>query len=852
MSPQATTTETKYIPGPTFKWIEDSLEHQLNRQISNIISFSLAATLMMLILFVDKASHIILHNIKSQDLASSTFLIVMYCLFCSFIATVQTTMYNRHQLVRGANYIISNYLLIHWSLILLVNFGIVNLLSIKLTSTFLILCGLYVSYRLFKNRASKEEIEKKRFNRYSLIRVLFLAFVLILTYQICIYSSYKYDDLYNFLAPTFAEVSKQQTTMKFISLGFMIFVLLKIFRRQMLLKISEFISTLLLTKFQFTWIERWTIKPLVSKIVYIVGSLLALASLLLIGVNRSFDIVLAFIILLRVIFFLTGLVLFSLYHHILKLFTQRRMGNTAILCLVSASLLTTSCQEKDQYKKVYQYAAPSSSAATNPPSFSHGIEDWFDSQQLSPNDTIFIVNGQGGGSRAGCTFYLAMSMIDSIYKKPILNMSTISGSSNGAGFFLGVQKIKKENNYSGGSRISSAMTLYNHDYISTAVFKTLYATLMGPTTNRNTWLMDEERRRLDAITTDPSLSLNYLNQSWNQATSDPLATIFTPVSFNISTAQKAVFSPFTYDLSDSINTFSILENNGFPQLTMAHGVSLSEMFPVISASAIVGDHNYMDGGVYDNVAYETTDAIYKQAVRVRDRSHPTIKIHVITILNSPIEVKDTVFGTYTAALEAGSRALFSSNVIANRLQLKKSVSKNTQDRHVEVTAYAKNIPNSESSIFSNLLRIDTSSNNVVMSRYLDPNNIYQIHAYVKNAVDTMYNSYRSTATTSNEIAVYFDFNDSELTASEHIKLERSLPAKYPESLEIEIYCDSRDRGLVNDQLCKQRWHAVHDVIKSAYSSYNSRPLTYKSSVCRTPTEKDILDRYKERKAIIKY
>ena len=74
---------------------------------------------------------------------------------------------------------------------------------------------------------------------------------------------------------------------------------------------------------------------------------------------------------------------------------------------------------------------------------------WVAAREVKEGDTlkVYLVSGQGGGSRAGA--WLLMNMLnladkDSSFYRNTFSISTVSGSSSGANMFLAIQDLKEK------------------------------------------------------------------------------------------------------------------------------------------------------------------------------------------------------------------------------------------------------------------------------------------------------------------------------------------------------------------------------------------------------------------------
>ncbi|MBK6783573.1 MAG: hypothetical protein IPG79_07305 [Saprospiraceae bacterium] len=115
---------------------------------------------------------------------------------------------------------------------------------------------------------------------------------------------------------------------------------------------------------------------------------------------------------------------------------------------------------------------------------------------------------------------------------------------------------------------------------------------------------------------------------------------------------------------ERLNYYSILDKlaKEGKTITLSQSVTLSQMFPMISASAIVDSCNYMDGGVYDNGPFESLDNIYQLTCSIRDRISPGKKIILVTVENGRIEASEEVITSQLkAVINSVTNSIFTSN-----------------------------------------------------------------------------------------------------------------------------------------------------------------------------------------------
>jgi hypothetical protein len=839
-------------------------------------------------MMLPQASHLILYNIETEGNATSTLLIGMYCLLASYIITRGEEFDKLSSKMKLFNYFICNYLALHWLIILVMNWGegigeastndsnteliaaYINLYIGKILSIVLVIFTLIVSQFIFAENDNKE---KTRFRSNALAVKLFIATLFILAYQVLIYrGDFSWADKCNVLLYLAEHEILKAVLLTVIFCFVLVWTWLKIFKNNWIKFVAKITTRFLTAKIGLNWIEHIIGNKVFFWAVYILITILGLLSFLLFGTNRTFDILLAFILLIR--WFIYGLGIARIYL-LNTLNKDKDYINEAInkvfrfSSILIPMLLILGCGPSE-IKNPRETKQPREL-------LSKGILQWFENNINDKNNTILIVNGQGGGSKAGCAFFTTLAKINEAIPKPkILNITTISGSSNGAGFYLG---MKKFGNLPKGNSISNiAEELYQHDFISPALFRTVYAPFFSQENSRNEWLINEERDQLDKLKPESYIDKNYLELNWDEMMDDPNSIIFTPMTYNVSVGKKAIYSPYKYDIGYSQNMFSLIDENGNNAYSVGKGISLSEMFPIISESEEIGAHNYMDGGVHDNVAYETTYEIYKEAVKVRDSLFCDVKILVVTILNSPIESKPLKpTKSLKATIDAATQSIFTSNVMANKTILESEIDE--KDDYVELNVYKDNgkpeagidknpkkeyvefnvnnnnknsAPESEIEGFKRLFKVTKNKNEVVMSRYLHKKDIDNIMKWSKKTVEEDFMpAYKSlfAKKNCNSIEVHFDFNESDFWEEEKDELIHFLQKNKAAELNIEIYCDEKDRAGINDEICHERWKSVKAIITQEYGMETPR-LEFSDVTCRPPTYSKVKDRVEDRKARI--
>jgi len=212
-----------------------------------------------------------------------------------------------------------------------------------------------------------------------------------------------------------------------------------------------------------------------------------------------------------------------------------------------------------------------------------------------------------------------------------------------------------------------------------------------------------------------------------------MTPLFLPLSYNISRGIRAHISPI-YFSRDSINpVFPLYRNNKegvcFTSLNVHDAILLSQTFPIINASESINQERYLDGGIYDNFAFKTTQDIYESLTQYRNENSQKVRIVILSIENKPpsctvpqysncncmknrptFKHKNELFTT----AEAINKAVFKSTACENYWDLLTSVNKYGEGLDTIIRVYPQNgfLPDEKE---------------VVMSRYLNEDDINSIH-----------------------------------------------------------------------------------------------------------------------------
>lgn len=301
--------------------------------------------------------------------------------------------------------------------------------------------------------------------------------------------------------------------------------------------------------------------------------------------------------------------------------------------------------------------------------------------------TVYLISGQGGGSRAGAWFLMAMKYLEqidsNIYHKTF-SISAVSGSITGANMYIASKQFNmlKDSSFllrddpndpmlkdsvervlSQDPILSFVKDIYSQNYLSSGIFGLtlsdyfidgIRCNLGNSNRDRNYHFQNEEiesflrsaefkKKSKDSAVLAKQYFLNDYMYNYRdmQRTGIPVFLINTTI---IETGRKAIFSPIR------LNEFSMFEDvydnfrecgvNRFRALPLITCVNQGQAFPLLNTyNQIHGTGRLGDGGLYENSGTETTQELYQkllELVQGNKSKFKKIKLVCITILNTPI------------------------------------------------------------------------------------------------------------------------------------------------------------------------------------------------------------------------
>ncbi len=347
------------------------------------------------------------------------------------------------------------------------------------------------------------------------------------------------------------------------------------------------------------------------------------------------------------------------------------------------------------------------------------ITGWLDSRQKKlgkDSFDVYIVAGQGGGSRGAYWFSKIMTEMDVItegsFRQQCLAMSTVSGSSVGAQGIVALWDsipFSPQNNASILSKFSR--NAFQHNFLSGNLADLFFKDNMAafwPSTgdfnpltlgrgDRNHRLQHEEAVRIsDALAggdkptdgvSDWSIFKAFrLKALKNCATNAPFWSYYyadfrsdkprfkAPLLFantcQVQEGKRSFVSPVRYDSTLFVNSFDLTNKltKHSKSMSLTSAANLSELFPYLSMASRLTltkseEYNFVDGGYYENYGLTTAYELIRfcaDSVKTMPK-YKGIRLHLIAIINSQEVVADnTIEGIsqVTAPVQAIMGATF--------------------------------------------------------------------------------------------------------------------------------------------------------------------------------------------------
>ncbi len=347
------------------------------------------------------------------------------------------------------------------------------------------------------------------------------------------------------------------------------------------------------------------------------------------------------------------------------------------------------------------------------PALTDYFDRWLESRQLAAGDTlaVYLVSGQGGGSRAAAWFFMAMNYLDSTESKAgrrfsdqVFSISTVSGSTSGAAMYLADRHLNVPKD--AASVVPRLKTIYARNYLSSSFWGALVGDgfegakyevtgwLRGKRApfpkDRNHYFQQEEVAGYAAATPlhekgdidgffNGDYLAPYLADSAALGTALPLFFVNSAI---VERGERGVFAPVDLASFSLATDLYGLFRRYHPQyrIPLVTCVNQSQAFPIINAyNYLDGAGRLLDGGIYENSGTATTLEIYETLRRHVESggNRHRVKFICVNIVNTDMDVEKgavrfrpaSVLNTLTAAFQSpfGGHEQFSYRNILRRV-----------------------------------------------------------------------------------------------------------------------------------------------------------------------------------------
>lgn len=255
-------------------------------------------------------------------------------------------------------------------------------------------------------------------------------------------------------------------------------------------------------------------------------------------------------------------------------------------------------------------------------------------------DTILLIAGQGGGSRAAAWMHLVLNQMDpnNDLLDKVFAFSTASGSTVGVNMKMAEWKLNKLRKVKVDStkRFQTIKDLYTFNYFGNSFYGILFGDPIELIIPRKDGILRDRNYRLQKEELKGFVQTYMVSQEneypfiKNHFEDDYLSTYYPknniglwakPPLFFMNTAlvqngHRAVFSPVIMDSNfqglDVYHAFKKANFKGYNNIPLVTASNQSQAFPVISAfNYIPGFGNLLDGGSVENSGCSTLLELYK-------------------------------------------------------------------------------------------------------------------------------------------------------------------------------------------------------------------------------------------------
>ncbi|MFA6150198.1 MAG: hypothetical protein WC716_02680 [Chitinophagaceae bacterium] len=302
------------------------------------------------------------------------------------------------------------------------------------------------------------------------------------------------------------------------------------------------------------------------------------------------------------------------------------------------------------------------------------FENWYKAKLTNMKDTskpmnVYMISGQGGGSRAAVYMLAVLRDIEKSRDKELYNqtfsISSISGSSAGIGQYIAQHQNDSLQNYlkndtSGRSleqlKLAYSYNFFNsnllgllfYDRIPACIKKAVYPTKSNTYAcfNRNYIQEKEELRQLnnftDSLVNNRNDSVYAFLQNniqdlyhRNKPYSTPLVFFNTTI---LNKGKKGVFSPVA-DESLFCNNIDLLRDD-YPVSFHFAEIS-SQSFPLLNNFSSFQQYYLGDGGIYENSGTSTTLQLYRRLKKYCNRNNYSVRFILINVINASSDCDST-------------------------------------------------------------------------------------------------------------------------------------------------------------------------------------------------------------------
>jgi len=306
------------------------------------------------------------------------------------------------------------------------------------------------------------------------------------------------------------------------------------------------------------------------------------------------------------------------------------------------------------------------------------FQNWFKERKAAPGDSVvYLISGQGGGSRAAAWFYMTMTDLsngDPDFFNKVFSISTVSGSSTGADMFLATKYFGLSVAPDQVDTVTSG--LYGRNYMSSAFYGLMFGDFAESIfdmakpfpRDRNYHLQKEEQNAFNETFKRHDGKL-FFEQDYLHPYLDrphrhwPLFFLNTTI---VNFGTRAFFSPVRMDsVSVARDLYGEFKNNAcnaHNNLPLVACVNQSQAFPILSG------YNYLecigrlgDGGISENSGCATTLEVYQKLRHYCDTSRlmKHVKFICLNITNGSLDSdfkvsyeKASIFNTVSAAVNS--------------------------------------------------------------------------------------------------------------------------------------------------------------------------------------------------------